>query len=145
MLHLKGLSKDTLLYIYFHSEVAKKEAGELLEKMSGSEKAGIAPITGSSTSANKPKRRMSPEGRARIAAAQRARWAKEGAKEVTPPPATETKPKRKLSAAGRRAIREGVKKRWAMFHAQAGTKPAKTKVVAKKASPAKKKKVITAP
>ena len=59
------------------------------------------------------RRRMSAEGRARIAAAQRKRW--EEAKQGKKSPATSAKPKAKrhLSAAGRKAISEAAKRRWA--------------------------------
>jgi hypothetical protein len=57
------------------------------------------------------RRTISKAGRARIAAAQRARWA---AKKQQP--AQPAKPrKRKLSAAGLKAIREATKKRWAAY------------------------------
>jgi|SRR5215471_2256827 len=57
-----------------------------------------------------PKRRMSAAGRKRIAAAQRARWAKLRADAGG---SQKPGPKRKLSAAGRKAISEAAKKRWA--------------------------------
>jgi hypothetical protein len=62
--------------------------------------------------AGQPKRRtISKAGRARIAAAQRARWAAQKQQ-----PAQAEKPKkRKLSAAGLKAIREATKKRWAAY------------------------------
>src|ERR1035441_1575975 len=50
----------------------------------------------------KPKHKMSAAGRARIAAAQRKRWAA-AKKALEPAPAT-SKPKRKLSKAGRAAL-----------------------------------------
>jgi hypothetical protein len=57
------------------------------------------------------RRTISKAGRARIAAAQRARWAAQ--KQQQAPPA---KPKkRKISAAGLKAIREATKKRWAAY------------------------------
>ena len=61
------------------------------------------------------KRRLSAAARARIAAAQRKRWAAlKGQSEQT----TEArKPKRKMSAKGRRAIAEATRKRWAAFRA----------------------------
>lgn len=66
------------------------------------------------------KRKMSPEARARIAAAQKARWAKQRGGQASAPKAASDgsstgsgKPKRKLSAAGRKAIAEGARKRWA--------------------------------
>src|ERR1035438_9102694 len=57
------------------------------------------------TGDSKPKRKMSAAGRARIAEAQRKRWAasKVQAEAATPEPA---KPKRKMSAAGKKAISE---------------------------------------
>ena len=55
------------------------------------------------------RRKVSAAGRARIAAAQRKRWAesKAAAQPSTPP-----KPKRVLSEAGRKAIIAATKKRW---------------------------------
>ena len=57
-----------------------------------------------------PRRKMSAAARKRIAAAQKARWAKvrteSGARQ-------KSTPKRKLSPAGRKAISEAAKKRWA--------------------------------
>src|SRR5260221_9775436 len=56
------------------------------------------------------RRRMSAKGRAAIAAAARARWAKKrGAKTAT---AAGKKPKKKMSAAGRRALSLAAKTRW---------------------------------
>jgi hypothetical protein len=64
-----------------------------------------------STPAKAPKkRRMSATGRARVAAAQKARWAKiKGAKPASKAPAK----KRKMSAAGRAKISAAAKARWA--------------------------------
>ena len=57
-------------------------------------------------------RTLSREGRARIAAAQKLRWAKmRGAR--APTEEVEPKPARKLSSAGRRAIAEAARRRWA--------------------------------
>ena len=65
----------------------------------------------------KAKRRtMSADARARIAAAQRKRWA--ASRKVSKPEAP-AKPKRKLSDAGRAAIVAATKKRWALKRAQA--------------------------
>ncbi len=58
------------------------------------------------------RRQMSAAARARIAAAQKKRWAA-----VKTSQAPERKPKRRLSAAGRRAIIEATKKRWAAVRA----------------------------
>jgi hypothetical protein len=65
------------------------------------------------------RRKMSAAARARIAAAQRKRWAasKKAAKPSEPEAAP--KPKRKLSAPGRAAIIAPTKKRWAQKRAEA--------------------------
>ena len=84
-----------------------------------------APAESSAPESRKPKRRkMSAAARARIAEAQRKRWAaSKKASEPVP------KPKRKLSAAGRKAIIAATKKRWALKRAEAARaiakKPAK--------------------
>jgi len=57
----------------------------------------------------KPRRKMSAKGRARIAAAQKARWAKvKGQQKVVPI----TKPKRTMSASARKKIAAAQRKRW---------------------------------
>jgi len=68
--------------------------------------------------AGRKRRGISAAGRARIAAAQRLRWAaiKKTEGQAAPKAA---KPKRKLSAAGRRAIVAALKKRWAAKRAAA--------------------------
>jgi hypothetical protein len=71
----------------------------------------------------KKKRKMSAAGRAAIAAAARARWAK----------IKGTAPKRRLSAAGLANIRAGVAKRMA---AQKGAKPAAKSARKRNVSPA---------
>jgi hypothetical protein len=80
-----------------------------------------------------PRKKMSAAARHRIAAAQKARWAKARGEEQSAAvtPAAPAKPKRKLSAAGRRAIVEATKKRWALKRAtekKAAGKPTKTSV-----------------
>jgi hypothetical protein len=66
-------------------------------------------LEGGQTNAKAATRRtMSAAGRARIAAAQRARWAKVKG---------QGKPKRKLSAAGRARIAAAQKARWAKIRA----------------------------
>ena len=77
-----------------------------------------------STPAAHGRKKVSPEGRARIAEAQRLRWAK--ARGEAEPAA---KPKRKLSPAGRRAIAEATRKRWAAVRA---AKAKATKTAARK-------------
>jgi hypothetical protein len=67
-----------------------------------------------------PRRRgMSAAGKARVAAAQRKRWAAAKAAEGV----TE-KPKRRLSAAGRARIIAATKARWAAFRQAKAQKPA---------------------
>jgi hypothetical protein len=81
---------------------------------------GISPQLESPGLAAQPERRrkMSAAGRKRIAAAQRARWAKQRASQietpalVSPAPA-EPRKKRKLSAEGRARIVAALKRRWA--------------------------------
>lgn len=63
------------------------------------------------------KRTMSAAARARIAAAQRARWAASRQSGSKPAPVASGgvasgKPKRKMSAAGRKAIAEAARRRW---------------------------------
>lgn len=65
------------------------------------------------------RRTLSPEARARIVAAQKARWAKQRGGKANAPksPAAASditaKPRRKMSAAARKAIAEAARKRWA--------------------------------
>ena len=59
---------------------------------------------------------MSAAGRARIVAAQKARWAKVKGKKS--PPKTVKKAKRKMSAAARAKISAVAKKRWAKAKAE---------------------------
>jgi len=60
------------------------------------------------------RRTISKAGRARIAAAQRARWAAQKKQQAQPAKtAGAAKPKKKISAAGLKAIREATKRRWA--------------------------------
>jgi hypothetical protein len=60
-------------------------------------------------------RRMSAAARARIAAAQRKRWAVAKKQARAASPTAPVRKKRKLSAAGRKAIIEATKRRWAAF------------------------------
>jgi hypothetical protein len=70
-----------------------------------------ATATGTDRAGPQKRRTISRAGRARIAAAQRARWAAQ--KQQQDQPANPKK--RKMSAAGLRAIREATKKRWAAY------------------------------
>ena len=77
-------------------------------------KATVARATGTDRAGPQKRRTMSKSARARIAAAQQARWAAQ--KKQQAPPAQPAKPKkRKLSAAGLKAIREATKRRWAAY------------------------------
>jgi hypothetical protein len=68
-----------------------------------------------------PRRRMSPEARAKIAAAARARWARTKKSAKTSSSKT-GKVKRGLSPAGRRRLSQLMKARWAAKRAGAGGK-----------------------
>jgi hypothetical protein len=72
----------------------------------------ISALTGVSNIATRRGRRISAAGRARIAAAQRLRWAKaKGSKVVS----IASRKRRKLSAAALARIRAGQKARWAKW------------------------------
>ena len=79
------------------------------------------------------KRKISTAGLARIAEAQRKRWAAKKAAESTATPEA-AKPKRKLSAAGRKAIAEATKQRWARVRAEAAKAAKAKRAPAKKAA-----------
>jgi len=69
--------------------------------------------------ARRKRRKISAAGRARIAEAQRKRWAESKKASEPSAPKSAPKPKRKLSAAGRQAIVAAAKKRWAAKRAEA--------------------------
>jgi hypothetical protein len=74
----------------------------------------LAALRGTATTVNSRKSTMSAAGRARIAAAQRARWAKvKGRKTSTTPPR-----RRKMSSAAIAKIRSAQKVRWAKWRKQ---------------------------
>ena len=86
----------------------KKERDRVQQQLSGLN-AALAAFAGVYTNnrARKPRRKMSAKGRARIAAAQRARWAKvKGQQKVVPI-------KRTMSALARRKIAAAQRARWA--------------------------------
>ena len=105
-----------------------EQIAELRQMMTGAPAAEPA----SPAPSRKGARRMSAAARARIAEAQRKRWAAQKATgspgSAGPSPAP--KAKRKLSAAGRRAIIEATKRRWAKARAEAAK--AESKPAAKK-------------
>ena len=90
---------------------------------------GGSSSAGSTKTGRSGKRTMSPEARERIAAAQRARWAKAGAGKTKSSTsdngaATASKGssgKRKMSAAGRKRIAEAARARWAAAKAAGKT------------------------
>ncbi len=69
---------------------------------------------GGGATAEKPRGGMSAAGRARVAAAQRKRWAELKKAEGQ---FAATKGKRRMSAAGRKRIADATRKRWAAFRA----------------------------
>jgi hypothetical protein len=94
------------------AEQIEKLQGTLAGLVGGSAPVASAPKAASSPVAKAGKRTMSPEARARIAAAQRARWAK--SKGTTKAPvAKPMKKKGGLSPEGRAKIVAALKARWA--------------------------------
>lgn len=84
---------------------------EKIQSLEGELNRILDPSHAVSTTSAKPKRKMSAGARARIAAAQKARWAKlKGAKSLVAPA---QKPKRRMSAAARAKISAAAKARWA--------------------------------
>ena len=75
----------------------------------------LNPSTTDGSAPTPVRRRMSAAARARIAAAQRKRWAEARKQPAEGSPAASGRKKRKLSAAGRKAIIEATKRRWAAF------------------------------
>jgi hypothetical protein len=97
----------------------KERIDKLTEELAGILRADSSP----SSSPQPGKRKMSAEGRARIAAAARARWARErGGKVSTSSTASESSPKlgtgkRTMSAAARKKIAAAARARWAKVRA----------------------------
>lgn len=110
-MNLTQLTSSTL------SKIAKllKRKESLLDRAAKVDRAiaAVAAIPGAVVGAARKKRTMSAAGRKRIAAAQKARWAKKAGKKVV-------KAKRKISAAGRARIAAAQKKRWAKVKAEKG-------------------------
>jgi hypothetical protein len=84
---------------------------QLGQRGPGRPKATVAAGARTDHAGPQKRRTISKAGRARIAAAQRARWAAQKQQQAAP----EKPKKRKLSAAGLKAIREATKKRWAAY------------------------------
>ena len=94
--------------IAIKEQIAALEAR--LNKLLGGGGGGEVPSSFSAP-VKKGRGKMSVAGRAKIAAAQRARWAKQ--KGTSAPGAKPAKKKRKLSPEGRARIVAALKKRWA--------------------------------
>jgi hypothetical protein len=95
-------------------EKLQAELAQVISTLGGISPAGLA----GPAAQPRRKRKMSAVARERIAAAQRARWAKQRASQIEAPalvsPATAApRKKRKLSAEGRARIVAALKKRWA--------------------------------
>jgi hypothetical protein len=104
-----SLLQAALVGYQYELDRVRQAIRDIEEQLGGSNGASAVP-------AKTGRRTMSADARARIAAAQRKRWAaskKAGASE-----ATKTKKRRHMSAAGRRAIAEATRKRWAAYRAQ---------------------------
>jgi hypothetical protein len=124
-------------------------AGRRSGRPSGGAGAGAADRrAGRPAGSGRKKRTISPEGRARIAAAQKARWAKisrakaGAAERAAGRPAGSGRKKRTISAEGRARIAAAQKARWAKVRgAKAG---AAEHASARPAGPAKRKRTISA-
>jgi hypothetical protein len=90
----------------------KKERDRVERQLSGLN-AALAAFAGvyKSSAVPKPRRKISAKGRARIAAAQRARWAKFNGQKVVP--IAPKRSKRTMSASARRKIAAAQRARWA--------------------------------
>jgi hypothetical protein len=93
----------------------KKERAQIERQLSGLD-AALRAFAGVYSGGNpgRKRRKISAKGRARIAAAQRARWAKVKGQKVVPIQSA----KRTMSASARRKIAAAQKKRWAKLKRQ---------------------------
>jgi hypothetical protein len=95
-----------------------RRAADIKDKIESLQKE-LAGLLGSSTdgaAAPRKRRKMSAAGRARIAAAQKARWAKVNGRKSAAKPGK--KARRKMSAAGRAKIAAAARARWKKAKAQ---------------------------
>jgi hypothetical protein len=92
----------------------KTERDRVERQLSGLN-AALAAFAGvyKSSAVPKPRRKISAKGRARIAAAQRARWARVNGKKVVPIAKGSKPGKRTMSASARRKIAAAQRARWA--------------------------------
>jgi hypothetical protein len=111
----------TMINLLSLTSTQLKRAADLKDKISALEQE-LASILGSESSAETPERKtrkISAAGRARIAAAQQARWAKTKTQVASAQttgddePKGGKKPKRKFSAAVRAKMAAAAKNRWA--------------------------------
>jgi len=95
----------------------KAERDKVLRQLNGLN-AALAAFAGTyKAGSSRPRRKMSAAARARISAAQKARWAKTKGQKVVPIKA----PKRHISPAGLARIRAATKARWAKWRQQKKT------------------------
>jgi hypothetical protein len=92
----------------------KRERDRVEQQLSGLN-AALAAFAGvyTSNAVLRPQRKISAKGRARIAAAQRARWAKVNGEKVVPIAKGHKPAKRTMSASARRKIAAAQRARWA--------------------------------
>jgi len=112
------LSVDQLKRAVAIAEQIQQLETELASVLGGSFPSAAAKSAPAAVKAGKKKRTMSPEARAKIVAAQKARWAKIKAGEAAAParqvkPTVKAKVRRKISAEGRAKMAAAAKKRWA--------------------------------
>jgi hypothetical protein len=110
-----GLEETTLANLSGIVKELGKERDRLQQQLSGLN-AALEAFAGVYRGNNetKPRRKMSAKGRASIAAAQTARWAKVRGQKVFPI----AKPKRTMSASARRKIAAAQRARWAKVKRQ---------------------------
>ena len=84
-----------------------------LEGGASAPRRGRPPKSATSSTIRHGRRRMSAEARARISAAQRARWAKQKGQATAKKAAKKAGGRRGMSAASRKRLSELMKKRWA--------------------------------
>ena len=91
----------------------KAERDKVARQLNGLN-AALAAFAGTyKTGSSRPRRKMSAAARARISAAQKARWAKTKGQKVV-----SISPKRRISAVGLARIRAATRARWARVRAQ---------------------------
>jgi len=113
------LSHEIITAAILGFEEQKRHIDTRIAELRAIQSGGSAEPTATPTPVRRKRRKMSAAGRARIAEAQRKRWA--ASKKASQPSAPQktAKPKRRLSAAGRKAIVAAAKKRWALKRAEA--------------------------